>query len=67
MNFDILAVSYFHRSFNSLQAFNTPVDWNWHEENNAAIIKHMHNAFTYFTHELTDEKMARLDSDFAFI
>jgi len=44
-----------------LQAFNTPVDYKWHNENNEAIIKHMHDAFTDFAHGLTAEEMARPD------
>ncbi|GEM_PF-443975 len=44
-----------------LQAFNTPVDYKWHDENNQAIIKHMHDAFTDFAHGISEEEMARPD------
>ena len=44
-----------------LQAFNTPVDYKWHDENNQAIIKHMHDAFTDFAHGITEDEMARPD------
>ncbi|MDQ7822269.1 MAG: phosphatidylserine/phosphatidylglycerophosphate/cardiolipin synthase family protein [Candidatus Eremiobacteraeota bacterium] len=44
-----------------LQAFNTPVDYKWHEENKDEIVRHMHGAFQDFIKGVGEEGLAEPD------
>jgi phosphatidylserine/phosphatidylglycerophosphate/cardiolipin synthase-like enzyme len=44
-----------------LQAFNTPVDYKWHNDNRDEITRHMHDAFLDFARKIGTEEMARPD------